>query len=81
MDDLNTRPGCGGPANNGAKCEKCGCPGVLNTANADGGKASEWTCWGWQCRHKWTTPNALGEGRDAGPIGGASALIDELAGG
>jgi len=40
------------------KCEKCGCPGVLNTANADGGKSSEWRCWGWQCRHKWETANA-----------------------
>lgn len=42
------------------KCEKCGCPGVLNTGNADGGKSSEWRCWGWQCRHKWETPNVEG---------------------
>ena len=39
------------------KCPMCGSDGVLNTANADNGSASEWTCWARQCRHVWKTPN------------------------
>lgn len=42
------------------KCPKCGCNGVLNSANMDDGKASSWTCWDWQCRHVWKTPNVEG---------------------
>jgi len=50
------------------KCPQCGCSGVLNTARADDGKASSWTCWAWQCRHMWKTPNVIanrpGKARD-----------------
>ena len=52
------------------KCPKCGCDGVLNTANTDNGTASSWTCWAWQCRHSWKTPNA--ELRGASQYGEAS---------
>jgi hypothetical protein len=45
-----------------SKCPKCECDGVLNTANADGGAASEWECWA--CHHVWKTPNVLDQGSE-----------------